>query len=213
MTLTTNALKAVIFDVDGVLLDSRAANIVFYREFLQRHGYKGLSEDVLAHGHHMNLLDAISFMTGAPADRVTELWQEAKRLEGYPEHLLQLPDGCRAALESLAMGYPLAIVTARIREGIDHFYAFSGLESLFATAVGYEDYSRPKPDAEPLLVACQRLGVEPAGAVYIGDAPSDLACARAAGTRFIAYGDAIADAEHVVSRFDQLEAALELLRA
>ncbi|HLF76834.1 MAG TPA: HAD-IA family hydrolase [Dehalococcoidia bacterium] len=213
MTLTTNAIKAVIFDVDGVLLDSRAANIVFYRDFLQRHGYDGLSEDVLAHGHHMNLYDAIAFMTGAPGERVKELWQEARALEGYPNHLLRLPDGCRTSLEGLASTYPLAIVTARIREGIDHFFTFSGLRSLFTIAVGYEDYTRPKPDAEPLLVACQRLSVEPQHAVYIGDAPSDQACARAAGVHFIAYGDGIAGAEHVIAGFGELESALGRLRS
>jgi phosphoglycolate phosphatase-like HAD superfamily hydrolase len=213
MTATAHALKAVIFDVDGVLLDSRAANIVFYREFLARFGYAGLSEEVLAHGHHMNLYDAIAFMTQAAPERVRDLWQQAKALPGYPEHLLQLPAGCRQALEGLSQKYPLAIVTARIREGIDHFFAFSGLESLFTTAVGYEDYERPKPAADPLLVACERLGVAPADAVYVGDAPSDLACATEAGVHFIAFGDAIAEARHVITRFDQLPAALEQLKA
>lgn len=206
-----NAIKAVIFDVDGVLLDSREANIVFYRNFLSGYGYLGLSEEVLAMGHHMNLRQAIAYMTQAPAERVEELWVDACKLPDYPEHLIRIPDGARETLEALSRRYPLAIVTSRVRAGIDHFYNFTGLRLLFTTDVAFEDYERPKPDAQPLLVACQRLGVEPRHVVYVGDAPSDYVSAQAAGTGFIAYGDGIPDAEIVITSFDQLDAALSRL--
>src|SRR6185295_8203082 len=103
------------------------------------HGYTGISEDVLAHGHHMNLRQAIAFMTEAPAERVEELWEEARLLEDYPEHLIRIPEGSRDVLEALSREYPLAIVTARVRTGIDHFFNFTGLEALFAASIGFED--------------------------------------------------------------------------
>ena len=128
-TNTIDAIGAVIFDVDGVLLDSREANIAWYRAFLAQHGYANIREDVLAQGHHMNLRQAIAFMTQAPAQRVTELWQIARALEGYPDHLLRIPQGCRETLEALSQSYPLAIVTGRAREGINQFFAFSAPEA------------------------------------------------------------------------------------
>lgn len=208
---TSSTVKAILFDIDGVLLDSRRANIEFYRAFLAEHGYAAISEEVLAHGHHMNLRQAIAFMTQAPDERVDELWQLASPLQDYPDHLLSLPDGCRESLEALAPHFRLAIVTGRMWAGIDHFFRFSGLEALFAAAVGYEDYARAKPDGEPLLVACRRLGVEPRHAVYVGDAPLDYESALAAGTQFIAYGDGIECARLRASSFHELSELLERL--
>src|SRR6266540_7497367 len=112
----TKAIRAVIFDVDGVLLDSRDANIAWYRAFLAGHGYANIHEDVLAHGHHMNLRQAIAFMTQAPEERVSELWQIAEALEGYPADLLRVPRDCRRVLETLSRAYQLAIVTGRMKE-------------------------------------------------------------------------------------------------
>jgi len=188
-------LRAVIFDIDGVLLDSRAANIEFYRAFLARNGYAERSDDELAQGHYMNLREAIATLTRETSEaRIDQLWEGAKVLEGYPMDLTQVPDGCEAVLTQLSQRYFLAVVTSRHRLGIEHFYATSGLESLLSVSIAFEDYERPKPAPDPLLTACRRLGVSPDEAVYVGDAEVDVLCAAAAGTGFIAYGPAIEQA-------------------
>jgi phosphoglycolate phosphatase-like HAD superfamily hydrolase len=211
MTVTARpntTIRAVIFDIDGVLLDSREANTAYYRDLLARFGYTDVAEELLARGHYLNLREAIAAMTGAGPERVQEIWQFASDLAGYPEHLLKLPNGCGACLSDLAESYALGVVTSRLRAGIGQFERFSGLGGLFAAAVGYEDYTRPKPHPEPLLVACARLGVTPESAVYVGDAPTDLECALAAGARFVAYGDGISGWQPSVMSFDQLAQAL-----
>lgn len=204
-------IRAVLFDVDGVLLDSKRANVAFYRALMRRFGYEGYSDAELERGHSLTLLEAIASLTGEPEERVRQIWEVARRLEDYPFDLLILPAGCEAALTSLAQQYRLGIVTGRIRDGVEHFFDFSGLRDRFSVAVAYEDYSRPKPDAEPLLKACERLGVAARETVYVGDAPADYLCARAAGTGFIAYGDAIEDAPRVARSFAEIEPLLKAL--
>jgi HAD superfamily hydrolase (TIGR01549 family) len=201
-------IEAVIFDIDGVLIDSHDANVAWYRDFLAGHGYHGFSDEDLERGHYYSLREAIAFLTRAPEDVVQSIWQDARRLQGYPYDLVRLPDACAETLASLAETYALGIVTSRIREGIDQFFEFSGLQRHFRVAIGYDDSEKHKPDAEPLLVACQRLGVSPQRALYVGDAQNDLLCAQAAGAHFIAYGDAIQGASHTVRSFDALRLAI-----
>jgi len=206
-----SAMKAVIFDVDGVLLDSRDANIAWYRAFLAGHGYD-VSDDRLAFGHTATLRASIAHMTQETDERVDALWDLARALPGYPNELLRLPVGASETLKSLADEYPLAIVTSRIREGVDHFFAFSGLQDLFGVVVTYEDYANPKPAPEPLLLACARLGIQPSRAVYVGDAQTDFECAMAAGAHFIAFGGVVVGAENELSSFAALPEMLRGLR-
>ena len=210
-TAVGSAIKAVIFDVDGVLLDSREANIAWYRAFLAGQGYSNVTQSQLEFGHTNTLRASIAHMSGEADERLDELMEKARRLEGYPIELLRMPDGAPQTLAQLGAIYTLAIVTARIREGMDHFFRFSGLRDAFDVVVTVEDYTQPKPAAEPLLIACRRLGIEPAEAVYIGDAQHDFECALAAGAHFVAFGGAIAGAPMTVGSFPELPAVLQEL--
>ena len=204
-------LKAVLFDIDGVLMDSREANVAWYRDFLAGHGYIDLQREDLERGHYYSLREAIAFLTNAPEQEVLSIFDSARGLEGYPYDLVKLPDSCEEVLRALSKKYAIGLVSSRIHEGIDQFFGFTGLRSLFEVTIGYEDSEGHKPDPDPLLVACARLGVEPHEAVYIGDAPSDLSCATAAGAHFIAFGDAIPGAQHQTNSFRDLEAMLRML--
>ncbi len=197
-------IEAVLFDVDGVLIDSHDANVTFYREFLAGYGYTGLTDADLERGHYYSLREAIAFLTRAPDATVDAIYEDACDLPGYPYDLLRVPELCSETLAALSETHALGIVTSRLRFGIDNFYAFSGLETHFRVAVGYEDTEKHKPEPEPLLEACRRLGVAPERTLYVGDAPGDLLCAEAAGAHFVAYGDAIANAERVIRNFDAL---------
>jgi phosphoglycolate phosphatase len=206
-------LKAVLFDIDGVLMDSRQANIAWYRDFLAGHGYLNLRPEDLERGHYYSLREAIAFLTQAPEEQVLAIFEQARALEGYPYDLVKLPEGCQEVIATLASAYAIGVVSSRIREGIDQFFRFSGLGDLFQVVVGYEDSTGHKPLPDPLLVACARLGVEPQHAVYVGDAQSDFTSATAAGTHFIAFGDAIPDAPLQTDSFREIETLLAALSA
>lgn len=203
-------IRAILFDVDGVLIDSRDANIAFYRNLLKRYGYPERSDEDLAKGHYLTLLESIAFLTGESSqERVQEIWAESRALSDYEPGLVRLPDRCEEVLDRLFERYQLGLVTSRIREGIDHYFELSGLGDRFIVALSYDDYANPKPAPDPLLAACWRLGLWPNEVIYVGDAPVDLECAEAAGTHFIAYGDAITDYKPLVSSFPELEQAIK----
>ena len=192
-------------------MDSREANVTWYRDFLAGHGYTDLQREDLERGHYYSLREAAAFLTKAPEQEVLAIFGVARGLEGYPYHLVQLPDACAEVIKTLSKTYAIGLVSSRIREGIDQFFDFSGLGALFDVAIGYEDSEGHKPHPDPLLVACDRLGIAPHEAVYVGDAPTDFACATAAGTHFIAFGDAVPDAKHQTNSFRDLEAMLRML--
>lgn len=205
------AIKAVVFDIDGVLLDSKLANAAYYRNLLSTYGFPPVTDDVLAYGHSHTLRESIAFLTKASAETVDTIFEAVRDLSGYPYELVCQPDGCVEALEALRREYALGVMSSRIVEGIRQYLDLTRTHDLFDAIVGYEDTAAHKPEAEPLLLACERLGVVPEATVYVGDAPGDLACARAAGAHFIAFGDAVPDAEHAVSRFGHLAGVINRL--
>lgn len=203
-------IEAVLFDIDGVLMDSREANLDFYRRLVARYGYPPAPEEDVARGHYMNLLETIALLTREPDEaRVRQIWEESRALTGYRMELVRSPDGADEVLRHLQSKYRLGVVTSRIREGVDHYFEHFGSRELFEVAAAYDDYPRPKPAPDPLLYACEVLGVPPSRAVYVGDAETDRQCAKAAGTHFIAFGDVIVGYTPIVTSFRELEAAIE----
>ncbi|OYT91413.1 MAG: phosphoglycolate phosphatase [Burkholderiales bacterium PBB3] len=80
-----------------------------------------------------------------------------------------------------ALGWPLACVTNKPTAFAEDLLRAKGLDGFFVLTLGGDALARKKPDPLPLLVACQRLGVEPAHTVMIGDSSNDAQAARAAG--------------------------------
>jgi HAD superfamily hydrolase (TIGR01549 family) len=200
-------IEAVIFDIDGVLIDSEAANMAWFRRFLGRYGYEDLTDDELAIGHRSPLREAIAAITKADQQTVEAIFQDVKDLRDFPVEMLEVPEGDHAAVEELRGTHKMAIVTSRIRESLRQFARASDIPlGHFEAIVCYEDTMKHKPDPEPLLLACEQLGVWTGDAVYVGDAPSDRECARAAGMHFIAIGDAAMEARWHVHRFAELPA-------
>lgn len=97
-------------------------------------------------------------------------------------HYAAVYDGVLDGLAALrALGWPLACVTNKPTAFAQDLLRAKGLDGFFVLTLGGDALARKKPDPLPLLVACQRLGVEPAHTVMIGDSSNDARAARAAG--------------------------------
>ena len=130
-------------------MDSREANVAWYRDFLAGHGYTDLQREDLERGHYYSLREAIAFLTKAPEQEVLSILDMARGLEGYPYDLVKLPEGCEEVLRALSKTYAIGLVSSRIHEGIDQFYDFTGLRSLFEVTIGYEDTDGPQTPSRP----------------------------------------------------------------
>jgi len=177
-------IKAIIFDVDGVLLDSLEANLEFFQNLLKLGGYRPPTRDEYVPLFHRTLHDTVQIITGlqdeAEIKRVCDLIDIA---DASPPIITK---GAAEVVKDLSKKYTLAVVTGRNKA-----YAYepplNTLEQYFKVTVAYEDTENHKPHPEPLLLAAKQLGVQPNECVYLGDVESDLKAAVAAGMRFILY--------------------------
>jgi pyrophosphatase PpaX len=168
------SLRAVVFDVDGVLVDSREANIKLLQTLMQQAGYKKpASEEILA-CYHLPLWQTLEKLTGSQDQQeISRIW-----------HLAHDPN-LHHVLSDLSDKYRLGVVTGRIKLGLEEIFAASDIGHFFDAIVTFEDYKHPKPHPEPLLLAAKLLEVSPKEAIYVGDSSSDVASARAAGMKSI----------------------------
>ena len=170
----------VLFDLDGTVIDSGAIILA---------SMKHAAETVLGAAPSDRELMASVGGPGLEAqmrtldpDRVDELVR-VYRAHNEPLHdELECCAGMDDVLVRLAgEGRRLGIVTAKRRETVELAFDRVPLGHLFEVVVGGDETTRHKPDAEPLLLALERLGADPDDAAYVGDSPFDIRAAKAGG--------------------------------
>jgi HAD superfamily hydrolase (TIGR01509 family) len=181
-------IDAVIFDLDGVLLDSEQVWDEV-REALVRERGGRWHERAQADMMGMSSLEWSRYMHDelGLSEEPEEISAEVVRrmLDRYRERL-PLIDGAVEAVERLAARWPLGLASSSNRELIDAALQASGLGPFFAVAVSSEEVARGKPAPDVYLEAARRLGVEPSRTAAIEDSANGLRSARAAGMRVIA---------------------------
>jgi HAD superfamily hydrolase (TIGR01509 family) len=186
----TGALQAVLFDLDGLLVDSEPLWFEVERSVMARLGgqWGPADQDALIGG---SLERTVTYLLAKAPQPPPALPGEVARwlLDGMTELVLArgLPvqPGARELLaEVAAAGIPHALVTSSARQIMLAALAVTGMR--FPVTVCGEDVHRTKPDPEPYLCAAARLGVAPGGCVVCEDSPSGVAAARAAGCPVIA---------------------------
>ena len=174
--------KAVLFDLDGTLIDSAPDIAGALNDLLAEEGRNpyvlGEVKRMVGEGVH-RLIDKAFGETGrtvALADRFIELYNPRSSLLTRPV------EGAFEALDSLRdAGIPLAICTNKPDESARSVLSDLGLLPYFATILGGTSGLPRKPDPATLLEAARRLGVAASDCLMIGDALPDVDAARAAG--------------------------------
>lgn len=184
------AVRAVVFDLDGVLVDSEHVNVSSARDAFALHGVR-LPEDAGARivGRH-------------PADYVLEFAREAglgarevESLRRFQDGLyrerwaagVRLVEGAPEVLAALARdGVRLAVATSAGREHLEACLERFDLVGRFEVLVTKNDVRRRKPDPEAYRLSLARLGLGPAEAIAVEDSPHGVDAARAAGMRVLA---------------------------
>jgi HAD superfamily hydrolase (TIGR01509 family) len=184
----TTALRAVLFDMDGLLIDSEPLWFEAERMVMARLGGRWDAAD--QHALIGGSLDRTVSYLLAKADRPAGRDEVARWLLDGMSGLIRtrgLPvqPGARELVSEVASaGIPRALVTSSARQIMLAALVVTGLS--FPVTVCGEDVSRTKPDPEPYLLAAARLGVPPPGCVALEDSPNGVAAARAAGCPVIA---------------------------
>ena len=204
----TFSVRAVLFDMDGTLVDSTAVVEKVWGEFAGRYGLD--YAEILRTAHGVQARDTVCRFApeGADVEALTaELGQmERTRTEG----VVALP-GAEAFLRALPAD-AVALVTSADRMLAEIRMRAAGLE-MPATAVTAESVTRGKPHPEGYLTAAALLGADPADVVVFEDAGAGIAAARAAGMRTVVVGDGGGQAAEGLPRIKDYSAVTVTLDA
>jgi HAD superfamily hydrolase (TIGR01509 family) len=181
-------VEAVVFDLDGVLVQSEELWDAARRELAEEHGVEW-PDDATDAMMGMSSKEWSRYMhdeVGVP-DPPEEIngkvlaWVEKR----YREDLPWIP-GAREAVRRIGERLPLGLATSSNREIIDIVVEVGGFEDLLEVTVSSEEVERGKPAPDVYLEATRRMGVDPAATAAVEDSTNGLLAAKAAGMRVIA---------------------------
>jgi HAD superfamily hydrolase (TIGR01509 family) len=180
-------VEAVLWDNDGVLVDTEAIFFEITRQAFARVGVV-LTPDYWAH-HYLGAgkrSGDVAAELGVPAPQIERVL--AERNDTFRQRLqspVPLRPGVRETLEALRGRVRLALVTGSSRESLDLVHRHTGLLPWFECIVTKEHFEYSKPDPEAYLTALRRLGLTAERCLAVEDSPRGLAAAVAAGLRCV----------------------------
>jgi HAD superfamily hydrolase (TIGR01509 family) len=210
------AIRGIVFDLDGVLIQSAPSHAAAFQQVFARCGihdfeyapYAGwrtseVIADVLERRGRSESAEAIAGMAREKSRIARELLEASR----------PLAKDCEATLAELAGEFPLALASSGSRSSVDAFLKWTGSRSLFRSVLSGEDVSKAKPDAEIYVRSAEGLGLDARDCLVVEDALAGVAAARAAGCRVVALAGTCsaeallaAGADQVVTDFSELVA-------
>jgi HAD superfamily hydrolase (TIGR01509 family) len=178
-------VKALIFDMDGVLLHSSPLHDRAYREALASLPIREFDYRSVAGMRTDEAVSLVLAKNGIPAteELVASLASNKTRIaRDLISRNNPIDRHCVAVITALARMYPLALASSASQGTVDLFLSTNGLREKFRCVLHGRDVHRAKPAPDIYLLACSRLGFEPSECLVIEDATSGVQAAKAAGT-------------------------------
>ena len=184
--------KALLFDLDGTLLDTAPDFITAINAQLKRHGHNPLIGDVVRTSVTHGSIGIIENVYNIKQDHPEFELLKEEFLELYLSKISEktgLFDGLRQVLDSCEeRNIPWGIVTNKPLRYTTPLMADLGLDKQSATTICPDHVANPKPDPEALILACSQIKIAPSDCIYIGDHIRDIQAGKSAGMRTIAAG-------------------------
>lgn len=201
--------RAYLFDLDGVLVDTRDWVREAYRHTAARFGFEA-SDDALSDLYGRSLPACYAALQ-ASGDH-DELIQCHREFQKTNMHLQRLFPGATETLEGLkSRGARTALISSRSGPSLRVTLELFGMERFLDHIVWPEECTAHKPDPEPVHRALEALNADPAEALVVGDTPNDIRAGQAAGVDtagatygFIGAGVAASNPTHLISHIREL---------
>jgi beta-phosphoglucomutase family hydrolase len=202
---------AVIFDMDGVIVDNHAYHHEAWMTFFQKYGLT--VEGDVSHFFGRTNQDILEAVFPDELDQA-HLYQFAGEKEKLYRELyegnVEMAEGLPELLENLLkMGMKLAVATSAPPGNVDFVMKNTGLRRYFDLVVDSSMVAKGKPDPEIYLLAARKLNVKPARCVVVEDSVSGIRAALAAGMKVVAITttsgrERLAEADMIIDNFDEL---------
>lgn len=182
--------RAVIFDIDGTIVDNMHLHAEAFAVFAERHGLPPLTQRDRARldGRRNSEIFPILFNREVPRDEWLAYEHEKEGLyRELSKGRLAPMRGLQALIDCLrGAQVPMALATSAPKPNVEHTLTELGLTNAFPVIVRGDEVARGKPAPDVFIEAARRLGVPPAACLVFEDAPMGIEAAQAAGMRVVA---------------------------
>ena len=174
-------IKGVLFDLDGTLVNTTPLILESFRHTFKQFGMAVPSDSELVAGFGLPMRTAVTaYMPDEMADEFCDAYRAYQRTRH--DELIEGIDGVGETLSALKQrGIKMAVVTSKKRPAAIRDLGCYNLVEYFDTIIACDDCTENKPLPGPSLMALERLGLNGADCLAVGDSPYDLQSARAAG--------------------------------
>ena len=182
-------LKALVFDFDGLILDTEWSAFSTAAEVWEEHGAElelAVWQEIVGTADHVHWSEMLEADLGRPIDRDTVVPARQAQHHAEIEAMDLLPGVVDLIEAAVTAGLALAVASSSRHEWVDGHLERRGLLDRFAVVVCRDDVARTKPDPELYTAALDRLGVGPSDAVALEDSHHGTVSAAAAGLTVVA---------------------------
>jgi len=203
-------IKAVIFDLDGTLIDNNGFHLQAWREYLKQIGKAMTDEEYKIHLNGRTWRDAMEYIYGRrlPDEEAMQYYLEKARIyrEIYAPFIVPVT-GLVELLQFLqSRSIPMAIATSGIDINIDFMFEHVAIRQYFTLIVNSSHVSKGKPDPEIYLKTASLLGVHPENCLVFEDALVGIHAAKAAHMKVTGIttthpASELAEADHIIADY------------
>lgn len=175
-------IKAVLFDLDGTLINTNDLIIDSFKHTFKKHLNIDVHESEIVMHFGEPLLDTLAEYDKENAHILMQTYREYN--EEIHDELAKEIVGAKETLSELkALGIKVGVVTSKRRELAERGLKLFNLLDIMDVVITPEDTTKHKPEAEPVLKACDILAVRPEETIMVGDSHFDILCGKNAGAK------------------------------
>ncbi|MGC9195090.1 MAG: HAD family hydrolase [Syntrophobacteraceae bacterium] len=202
--LSSKTLKVIALDCDGVLFDSKEANIRFYSHIMEHTGGPPIRGDQHEYIHMYPVRESLLYLTGGEGPDFNRALEYVKTIDFGPfNRYLTREPGLVDFLKRASTHYKTALATNRTVSTLELLEQFN-LRQYFHLVVCALDVTNPKPHPETMEKILEKFEVLPQNVLYIGDSRVDEALAKATGVHFVSYKNPALEAQVHIGHFQEL---------